>query len=119
MVTFNNFFNNTKVIFKGCKTPKREPDFISNTGSKYWYGNDKNGGYVIREADHWVTHKAFNKEKKHKQCTSISSCIWSIKTNIESITLVYDKYYNKYLHHIDYNRVSGKAYLNDFIPINH
>ena len=44
-----NFFDNTIALFKECDKPKRKPDFISDSGSIYWYF--KKG--VIRGADHW------------------------------------------------------------------
>lgn len=40
-ININNFHINTSVIFKGCKKPTRNPDFISDSGSCYWYGKIK------------------------------------------------------------------------------
>ena len=53
MITFDNFYIKTYACYKGCKTPKRQPDFTSDSGSKYWYGQNKNGDYVIRRSNHW------------------------------------------------------------------
>lgn len=53
MINHSNFFVGTQAWFKPCERPDREPDFISLSGSKYWYGEDKDGGFVIRESDHW------------------------------------------------------------------
>ncbi len=52
-VTFDNFYKNTKADFKEILqvgVPKRKPDFISDSGSKYWYTSDS----VIRQSDHWT-----------------------------------------------------------------
>jgi hypothetical protein len=80
----NNFYLNTFAVFKGCKTPKREPDYISYNkrysdviSSRYWYGNDKKGSYVIRESDHWVAPEP-------EGCARIASCIWKINTTIKN-----------------------------------
>lgn len=76
MITLNNFYSCTKATFKACKRPKRKPDYKSDSGSKYWYGVDKNGEYVIRHSDHWVDYRY--KEHVDKQCRRIASCYWSI-----------------------------------------
>lgn len=74
-----NFFSCTFAVFKGCKQPKREPDFISydkRTGKKssmYWYGSNKNGNYVIRKSDHWT------KINGDVECKFIASCVWELK----------------------------------------
>lgn len=49
-----NFFLCTKAVFKGCKVPRRKPDYISrdragNVSSIYWY-TDKG---VYRQSNHW------------------------------------------------------------------
>jgi len=106
MICIKNYFRQTKAFFKGCKTPKRNPDYISydkHTGdisSRYWYGNDKIGGYVIRESNHWSNYKEFDSNHPVKGCGMVASCKWGIKTNNNT------------------RRISGKAYFNDFIPIN-
>lgn len=61
--TISNFNNNSFTTFKECKTPNRHPDFISLSGSRYWYGSNKNGQYVIRQSDHWG---------------KVSSCVWKL-----------------------------------------
>ncbi len=55
----NNFYKNSFADFVSCKKPDRNPDYISSSGSKYWYENDG----VIRESDH------FGK---------VSSCEWTL-----------------------------------------
>tara|TARA_R110002111_G_scaffold100975_1_gene156356 strand:- start:1515 stop:2024 length:510 start_codon:yes stop_codon:yes gene_type:complete len=48
-VAKDNFYLATTATFKSCEIPKRKPDYISASGSKYWYC--KSG--VIRHSDHW------------------------------------------------------------------
>lgn len=47
--TTENFFEATAAVFDICETPDRTPDFVSGSGSAYWY---ENGG-VVRCSDHW------------------------------------------------------------------
>lgn len=49
MFTFNDFHEATFAIFTPCATPDRDPDFVSDSGSRYWDCGDR----VIRRADHW------------------------------------------------------------------
>ena len=80
-IDFNNFFLNTTAYFKGCKKPKRKPDYVSDSGSEYWYSEDKKGKFVIRNSNHWVSYKNFDRKSKVIQCMSIASCFWFLKTN--------------------------------------
>ena len=50
----STFFDYTIVTFRECEKPDREPDFTSNSGSRYWYYEDG----VIRGADHWGSRVA-------------------------------------------------------------
>ena len=45
----DNFFENTMVMYEECDRPDRDPDYDSDSGSRYWYTNDG----VIRGSDHW------------------------------------------------------------------
>lgn len=97
----DNFFISTKVFFKGCKEPKRKPDYISKTrygsvSSVYWYGKNKHGSFVIRKSDHWSAYKDFLNTHK-KGCNKIRSCLWFLKTN----------------HNLG-DFICGKAYFYDF-----
>lgn len=62
VVTFDNFFIDTVACFKPFDEPDCEPDFISESGSQYWYGEDEVGDYVVRKSDHWGSY--------------IASCSW-------------------------------------------
>lgn len=63
MTTYDesNFFDGTAAIFDLCETPSTEPDYVSASGSKYWYVN----GGVVRSSDHWGD--------------GIASCSWYIR----------------------------------------
>ena len=47
--TSENFFEATKANYASCARPEREADYVSRSGSAYWY--TENG--VIRESNHW------------------------------------------------------------------
>lgn len=49
-----NFFIATFGIFTECEVPNRAPDFVSNSGSKYWH--TENDTVLVRQSNHW-THK--------------------------------------------------------------
>jgi hypothetical protein len=44
-----NFFERTMVMYEECEKPNRKPDFVSDSGSQYWY--TKKG--VTRRSNHW------------------------------------------------------------------
>ncbi len=59
VVTMADFHKRTAAVFVPTERPQREPDYISKkrdgegVSSEYWYGEDENGEYVIRNSDHW------------------------------------------------------------------
>lgn len=107
MTTKNNFYSNSYAIFKVCKTPKREPDFISESGSMYWYGSNKKGEYVIRLSNHW---SAIN---NNIGCKSISSCWFNIIGQFDASTS--DSVLNgRYVRKRNNQTITGKAYFSDF-----
>ena len=114
-IHYSNYFLSTKVVFKGCKIPKRNPDYISidkkfnDISSKYWYGEDTNGKYVIRQSNHWVNICDFE-NNKYKQCERIATCLWSLKTNKKN---------TDFLGNLEYltSKNAGKAYLSKFITL--
>lgn len=105
-ITYDNFYIGTSAVFKGCKIPRRKPDYVSykryphddEPSSCYWYGKDKRGEYVIRCSDHW-SYYIVNGEF-HEGCGGIASCYWRLKTTKE-IPLFG-------------GQLAGKCYLNDF-----
>lgn len=61
-VTFDNFSKSTSAVFEAMpksEVPQREADYASErwdgfgVSSRYWYGEDERGKYVIRESNHW------------------------------------------------------------------
>lgn len=63
--TFENFHMSTWALFQPCKTPDREPDFISPSLSCYW----DEGDAVLRASNHWAGHNG---------CSEVASCIWML-----------------------------------------
>ena len=47
--THDNFHLATSATFVPCAKPDRAPDYVSDSGSEYWYVGDT----VIRNANHW------------------------------------------------------------------
>lgn len=82
------FYKNTKATFKGCKRPKRRPDYVSLNkfgyiSSLYWYGENKNGKYVIRESNHWsyvYSDPTLLEETSLRECKKVASCFWTLKS---------------------------------------
>lgn len=122
-VTFDNFFKNTSAVFEvlpKSEVPQREPDYTSErwdgfgVSSRYWYGEDGLGKYVIRESNHWSdypqgerTREAFEAEPYNKRYTRISSCRWALAVSKEQVTTEKDSY-------LDGDKMYGKAYLDEF-----
>lgn len=93
-VTYDNFFNSTAGIWETLpisEVPTREPDYASQrwdgfgVSSRYWYGEDDGGQYVIRESDHWsgvLTNDSFIDDfERHpysRHYTPIASCRWAL-----------------------------------------
>ncbi len=110
MITIDNFFIATYALFKICKTPKRKADYTSyskwgDVSSQYWYGEDKNGRFVIRKSDHWVFRKHNDNSNKSQNCRMIASCNWQI---LIPKTSNYDN---------DKCTISGKCYLSKFTKL--
>ncbi len=83
-VTYDNFFDGTSAIFKPItKIPTSKADYTSRSGSRYWYGEDKRGKYVIRRSDHWSADVRSKEDAeafvtKPDDFTNIASCYWAI-----------------------------------------
>lgn len=97
MAKFNkeNFCKDTWAIFNSARRPKRDPDYISESGSLYWYTQKG----VYRCSNHWVNIILKSeesiyfpsdeelKESEINSCSKIKSCFWSIKTkDLKSLT---------------------------------
>ena len=115
MFTFENFFLSTQVVFKKCKTPKREPNFVSKSGSSYWYGTDKKGSYVIRKSDHWSKGFSRGVLKMYERRSSVYTELCSIQKGCGKIASCYwSLFYPKHEEPETRLEVSGKAYLTSF-----
>lgn len=93
-VTFDNFFANTSAVFTllhKSEAPQREADYESERwdglgiSSRYWYGEDERGKYVVRASDHWSDYprgansrKAFEDNPYHRRYTRIASSRWAL-----------------------------------------
>ena len=94
----DNYYNNTYAVFKGCKRPRRKPDYVSRNmdgeiSSEYWYGSK--GDYVIRCSKHWSSPNNCFLSKPLFRCGRIASCYWELRTSHS-------------------NRGCGKAYFRSF-----
>jgi len=90
--------HNTEAIFEGCKIPKRKPDFISESGSKYWLRRNLKGRYIVRLSNHWVKMKIVGDKVLRTKHSKIASCKWHLKTTYP----------------IKDGAVAGKCYLGNF-----
>ncbi len=81
--TEKNFFENTIVIYNETKKPKGDPDFVSDSGSRYWYSKEG----VTRGSNHWGD--------------GVANCDWALKRKdgkmIYGVSLKSPKNFNKEL----------------------
>lgn len=110
IVSKTNYWNGTRAQFKVCRVPKREADFVSESSrgsiSKYWYGANKTGEYVIRQSDHWCRYIGANGKVLLRQLNAIggSACNWD---------LVYPNEQERRLQYASQNLYAGKCYFAD------
>ena len=92
MRTKDNYYTSTYAKFVECATPRRKPDYISSSGSRYWY--TKNG--VIRKSDHWSLYYRSYPDKTcfttsvYLHAVPIASCIWTLQLKNDKITVKED-----------------------------
>lgn len=79
----HNYFLETYAVFKGCKPPLRDPDYVSPSGSEYWYGTNRKGEYVIRYSDHWCAkhNPSSYSALSWSQCRRVASCRWFLRAS--------------------------------------
>ena len=88
MRTKDNYYTSTYAKFVECATPRRKPDYISSSGSKYWY--TKTG--VIRKSDHWSLYYRSYPDKTcfttsvYLHAVPIASCMWKLQLKTDKIT---------------------------------
>jgi hypothetical protein len=63
-IGFDTFHQKTRATFRPCRTPDREPDFVSPGRSVYWDLGDR----VVRASDHWSGQNG---------CEEIGGCVWT------------------------------------------
>lgn len=63
-ISFQNFHQRTRAVFRPSEVPDREPDFVSPGRSVYW----DLGHAVIRASDHW---------SEQNGCREIGGCFWT------------------------------------------
>ena len=92
MRTKDNYYTSTYAKFVECATPRRKPDYISSSGSKYWY--TKTG--VIRKSDHWSLYYRSYPDKTcfttsvYLHAVPIASCMWTLQRKNDKITVKED-----------------------------
>ena len=92
MRTKDNYYISTYAKFVECATPRRKPDYISSSGSKYWY--TKTG--VIRKSDHWSLYYRSYPDKTcfttsvYLHAVPIASCMWTLQLKNDKITVKED-----------------------------
>lgn len=85
-VTFDDFFENTAAVYVAQEqAPEGTPNYTSPSGSRYWYGEDEQGKYVIRRSDHWSDRMTSDEaidsfESNPGRYRNIASCYWGIDT---------------------------------------
>ncbi len=111
-VTFDNFFERTSAIFHfDGNTPTSKPNFVSPSSSRYWYGEDDKGKYVIRQSDHWSTEVRNNNDAesftaKPDNYNNIASCYWAI--DVQGYDAKYEPINITDVKYIDYNAGNHK-----------
>ena len=128
-VTFDNFYNRTAGIWEALpisEAPTRTPDYESRrwdgfgVSSRYWYGEDEGGQYIIRESDHWSRYIFGNNSAEDFKrnpygkiaSTPIASCRWALDGKAvatDSYKETNEKFKETYVG--NKGRVYGKIYL--------
>lgn len=94
-----NFFKSTASLFKEIDVEKRthnhvfieDPDYISESGSRYWYGSDENGDYVIRASNHW-TYFESDITYDRREGSDVSTCNWGLELRSLEELALYSEY---------------------------
>lgn len=100
--TRSNFMHGTYAVFKGCEKPARPADYVSESGSQYWYGENNRGKWVIRYSDHWSGEDSAYTRSYGYSCRNIASCYWPLKSTKLRTGGIFS---------------AGKAFFKDFKPV--
>ena len=76
-ITYKNFYKSTVADWIRCELPDRKPDYVSFSGSAYWFYKNK----VKRLSDHWG---------------KVSSCKWLIEGKNSKIFVCAECYYDDF-----------------------
>ena len=79
-----NFFTETIVTYNETTKPLKEPDFISSSGSCYWYSEEG----VVRGSNHWGN--------------GVARCDWALHMNNGKTVYGYDHDCSTHLNHYRY-----------------
>lgn len=95
----DNFFNCTKANWIEKQAPNRSADYVSPSGSCYWY-TEKG---VYRFSDHW-SHIKDTKRNYIGGCKRINSCYWTLRLIGKKIdySQLYEKYVIRYKKYNDF-----------------
>lgn len=126
-VTYDNFYKETAGVWEiinPSEAPNRAADYESTrfgepekVSSRYWYGSDENGDYVIRESDHWsaslhgeASIEDFKANPMSGRYTPISSARWAIDMRPATEEGTYNKVKPEFFKE---GKAYGKIYLAD------
>ena len=84
----NNFYILTRAKFKRQAQPTRKPDYVSTSGSKYWY-TEKG---VIRTSDHWIGVNTCEWEHPDDDGIRTGFCRWVDFEHIANDVTIYVKH---------------------------
>ena len=129
----DNFYMGTKAIWDECEMPSGAPDYVSNSGSKYWYSNDG----VTRCSDHWGNdvgtcewsisddYDSFGSSWKYDSGETCAFCAWekfdwinyqptlNIEPNVDEIPITPSMLRDGYVYWNGYEIPYGDGYLGD------
>lgn len=126
-ITYDNFHKETAGVWEiinPSEVPSREADYTSTrfmrpdlVCSRYWYGSDEKGDYVIRESDHWSASlhgengiNDFMANPSSRKYTPISSARWAIDMRNATEEGTYNKVKPEFFKD---GKAYGKIYLSD------
>lgn len=76
MINRDNFFNKTYGVWKQIGgTPNRQPEFVSASGSEYWYEGD----FIIRKSSHWSGYMYGHAKRIEQGCIRVATCKWYLR----------------------------------------
>lgn len=130
-VTYDNFNKETAGVWEiisPSEVPNRKEDYASTkfgapdkVSSRYWYGTDENGDFVIRESDHWSVYlhgensiKDFMSNPMSRRYTPIASVRWAIDMRPATEEGTYNKVKPEFFKD---GKAYGKIYLADLNQI--